>query len=420
MPTRQPSYFDKHPDVLKKQYTADEIATLKKNFEANPLKYSQAVGDMLLWRMHQKSPEFASEFAQTPEVADGITPQEAKAMASIYNLIKGLNISPGLFAQKDQLEYDKILIKWRGNSPKESDWSGWIMFMDGFYQSKSGQIMDVRPIDFEGEDKISFDKIIGYSNLRWESKVNKNDSDGIIIDITYPQSHIELYINGGKEFRFTKADVYSGKRLKFEEGLEGILTIEKVNKTNLTLELCAVRDMVLAGEGEHKYSALLEALFWGYMDGKLREGGNPLKNYQGAVEFVKPIWGEMEGGRWNDFDVVAYRLNSPELFDYWVNKSIRYDGPRIGYTKPATTTFKDLAGDCSDVAELGEEMLRRSGYDVIKICTPGHVRGLIEENGLYRVIIDFNPYGNFLGGHSKDLYELTAGSFFQCPPGVEP
>lgn len=132
VPTRQPSYFDKHPNVLKKQYTTDEIAALEKNLEANPLQYSQAVGDLLLWQMHQKSPEFALEFAQTPEIADGIDAQEVKAMRSIYGLVEGITISSNLFKQRayDEKGVHYFTLEWKGNTETKSDFEDLFLAID--------------------------------------------------------------------------------------------------------------------------------------------------------------------------------------------------------------------------------------------------------------------------------------------------
>lgn len=90
--TKQPSLYDTQPDLLTKQYSADQIKAIEQNFNVNPLQYSQQLGNLMLWQMHQKSPQFALEFAQTPELNDGINKQEARAMTSIYNLIKHLKI----------------------------------------------------------------------------------------------------------------------------------------------------------------------------------------------------------------------------------------------------------------------------------------------------------------------------------------
>ncbi|CAB1055348.1 hypothetical protein D1BOALGB6SA_81 [Olavius sp. associated proteobacterium Delta 1] len=95
----QPSIYD-NPDLLNKHYSLGEIIAIQKNFEANPLAYSQDFGNLLLWQMYQKSPEFASVFAKTPDLNDGITPKKAKAMEKILKLITPLDITPALFAEK--------------------------------------------------------------------------------------------------------------------------------------------------------------------------------------------------------------------------------------------------------------------------------------------------------------------------------
>jgi len=49
--TKQPSLYDTQPDLLTKQYSADQITTIEQNFNANPLQYSQQLGNLLLWQM---------------------------------------------------------------------------------------------------------------------------------------------------------------------------------------------------------------------------------------------------------------------------------------------------------------------------------------------------------------------------------
>ena len=134
---------------------------------------------------------------------------------------------------------------------------------------------------------------------------------------------------------------------------------------------------------------MLQALLWGYMDGLFKENDNPFKHYVDFVEFVKPIWGDMKGPRWEDFDTVADRVNKPELFDYWVSRTITYGRPRVGYTQPAKKTFYGKVGDCSDVARLGQVFLDRAGYKVGYTCIPNHVMAFIKEAEKYRVIIDW-------------------------------
>ena len=74
--------------IFTKQYTPDEKAKIQKNFDASPQEYSQECGNLMLWQMYQKCPEFAKKFAQTPELNDGIDAKEAMAMEKIYQWIK--------------------------------------------------------------------------------------------------------------------------------------------------------------------------------------------------------------------------------------------------------------------------------------------------------------------------------------------
>ena len=418
--TKQPSLYDTQPDLLTKQYSADQIKAIEQNFNVNPLQYSQKLGNLLLWQMHQKSPEFALEFAQTPELNDGINKQEVRAMVSIYNLIKNLDIPRCLFEEKKGLDSNvhKILMEWYGDSEKKSDWSGF------FYQSPQGKIFDAKPINFEqGEDRIDYERLKKYGDLKWESMSASGDRDSIIVTVKYPTGNKIFFDINGQMLSFTKLEMLKKDSLLFNEknGLEGTLIIKNAyDATKPERELFVIRDMVLAGEGGHKFSAPLQALLWGYMDSKFKED-NPFENYIDALEFVKPIWGDMKDKRWSNFDEVADRVNTPKLFDYWVNKVIDYGDPIIGYTKPARQTFKDLRGDCSDICELGQTILGRSGYNVMKICTPDHVMGYIKKDNLYWLAIDFTPMGNALIGPSKNLYELIGGRvIFPCGPGVDP
>jgi hypothetical protein len=66
-----PSTHDSTPTLPTVQYTPEEIAKIKQNFRENPKQYSRQQGNLILWRMHKKSPEFARKFAQTPELNDG-------------------------------------------------------------------------------------------------------------------------------------------------------------------------------------------------------------------------------------------------------------------------------------------------------------------------------------------------------------
>jgi len=253
----QPTFFDTLPELFTKKYSSAEITAVRQNFKIDPPQYSQALGEMLLWQMNKKSPETAKEFARIPDLNDGIDSKEAKAIISICNLIKDLNIP-----------------------------------LD-FFEAKPG-----------------------------ESAFHSDD------------------------------------------------------KTGLTPELFALREMILVGKGDQKYSALLQALLWGYMDGYFQQDNNPLKNYQGALKFVKPIWGSMEGPRWEKFEDVVRRLNTSELINYYERKNFTYEfydsGNWVGSifvsgARPSLI-FEKKQGNCDAYSTFTEECLRRAGYETwIKI-----------------------------------------------------
>ena len=209
-----------------------------------------------------------------------------------------------------------------------------------------------------------------------------------------------------------------------KDELDGTLVIRKHYAAKPNSELYAIKEMVLSGKGDYRFSSPLQALLWGYMDGKFKEGDDPLKSYRGPVDFVRPIWGDMKGNRWETFDAVAARVNTPRLLNLYINTVIDYDEPRVGYTKPAQITFKDGYGDCSDVVELGRVFLSKAGYDVRKRCAPKHVMGYIKKDGLYWVVIDFQNKGlkgeNYFRGPSKKLDQLIKSPYIECGPGVNP
>jgi len=124
-------------------------------------------------------------------------------------------------------------------------------------------------------------------------------------------------------------------------------------------------------------------------------------------------------GRWKDFNVVQDRINSPELFHYWVSDAIVYR--KASDFHQARHTFYSRDGDCITVLILGRKFLYRSGYKVkslksagIAIGSLGHFRGYIEENNLYQITIDFGPYGNHIRPPTKSLkgYGKSASYIF--------
>lgn len=413
--TKQPSLYDTNPELLTKQYTSDQMKAVEQGFMANPLQYSQQLGNLLLWQMHQKSPEFALEFAQTPELNDGVSPNEAKAMISIYNLIKDLKIPRDLFEEKEfDRDIHKIIMEWQGNNKKKSEWNGFIS--GGLSESKyQCMIIDVKPIGFEQNDGIDYELFKKYGTLRWKSITDSGDTDGLLVTVKYPTGDkvITLSIND-QRVSFTKADIFSKNKLSFNKngGLEGTLIIKNASETNLTPELYAIRDMVLAGENDYRYSAPLQALLWGYMYGKFKESDNPLKNYQDALEFVKPIWGDMEGKRWERFKAVTLRLNLPELIDHWEKGNLEYEF-YIGSLRSNKSVFKSKRANCYDTSNFTVFCLEKAGYraGLLWVYSPiipeGHIITYYKDKGK-KYIMDNGRMAGPLGilGPYESLKEI--------------
>jgi len=358
-----PTLYDTNPALLSKQYTVEEIAKIEQKFSENPKQYAQEMGNLILWRMYKKNSEFAREFVQTPELREGLDENKAKALVSIYHLIKDRDIPANLFEDEGLDEpVHQVMMEWSGNV--KSNWSGTI------YLRKSGnlteKILDVKPIEFEqGEDEMDQESWRKTGNVSWKSVAGQGDTDGIAFRLTFPlHKKIDVKVNK-KGLGFSLADL-SAQDLVFDqkEGLNGTLVVKNVHKTKFSKELLALKDMVLAGKGDQRFSAPLQALLWGYMDGYFRDGDNPFKNYYGPLDFVKPIWGKMEGHRWEDFETVTSRLNLPELVDYYEFMKFKYVySVNRGEDTLAVTIFKEGKGSCGHYASFAKYCLRKAGYD---------------------------------------------------------
>lgn len=411
-----PTVYDEH--FFAKRYTKHELVHIFSDFNLDPSRHSQDMGDLIIWQLNRKCPQFAKEFAQVPEIANGIDAAEARAILSICELIDDVDLPPNLFDKEIDNSNDlKIRLQWTGE--EESDWSGWFMNL-GVTQVLPGKALSAEPISFEEEDKVYHTLLKQRGVVRWKSKAGGGDKDGLIVTLDCPRYRkLSLHISGIM-VEFNLEDVLL-KELLFDRssGLKGQLTIGNAYQKRLSPELIAIREMVLSGEPDPKFSAPLQALLWGFMDGSFKQGENPLKKYTGVVEFIKPLWNKMNGPRWTDFEAVGNRLNTPELFDYWVDNKIKFGPRNVRHTKPSKQTFKDLSGDCSDVCELGQVFLKKAGIDLIKICKPTHVMGYIRAGELYWVVIDFTPDGNSLRGPSKSLENLV-GVTIPCGRYAEP
>ena len=412
--TIKPNYFHDNPDVLNSTYTTEDLAVIKNNFEANPLEYSQELGEALMWQFNQKSPEFAREMAKIHNIADGISPKEVGPLTLINELVESIEIPSDLYTKRViDPEFKNISVFYKNDSRKTQTLTGLVRGKCNPSFSK----LKVPSNDSKqtGQDNVYPKK---YSDLTWTRKVPPGNTSSVILHVTHPKNVIISMDINDEFFVFSNDDLPVKEYMKSDKNNRGELVIESLNQYGWTHEQYALHDMVRSGQGKG-FSAPLKALLKAYKDGMFKKGDNPFENYTGVIDFIKPLWGDMEGPGWSNINEVSKWVNSEELLNIWINKYITYGKGRIGYTKYAKKTFEDRTGDCSDVVELGTKILGKSGYNVKKVCTPRHVMGYIEKNGLIYVIIDFKKNGNNMHARPyKNKSEI--GYVVTCGSGVNP
>jgi len=418
-PKKLPSVFDTNPDLLNKQFTQSEIARIQNNFKTDPAQYSQDYGDLILWQMYQKSPEVSEVFAQVQELEDGINEQEANAIEKIFYQIKDMEFPIDFFKKESVIAGERIYrikMEWNGNKNSDSDFSGNFLQIPGY--SSFGTIIDVKPIGFETSDKIDYEALKTRGELIWKSKVNKSDTDGMIVTFKFPYYNEMRFGINDRTLAFDNYRLLTKSEIFFSwiHNLEGDLKIKKIVQSNLSPEFQMIKDIVTAEEGK----AIAQSLLWYNMDSRKDFGENPLPRYPGALEFITKVWKFMERERWDDFYRVANRLITPELASHWRDRKIGFGRRRIGYTQRAITTFEDRIGVCSDHAELMSEIFRinKSGYQTCKKCIPDHVYLIIEKDGLFWRFDTRNSPS--ICGPVTNRNKLLYGSLFECGPGVNP
>lgn len=120
--------------------------------------------------------------------------------------------------------------------------------------------------------------------------------------------------------------------------------------------------------------------------------------------------------RWSDIDAVIDRFNSPELFDFYINRNIAYATSIPAFHRSPRSVIKEKYGDCDDLANFGKIVLTKAGYDVFgrilekpkvepNLCHIG--LGIRLEDGSYLLAVDFGSGGdNRMSGPYKTLYGL--------------
>jgi hypothetical protein len=153
---------------------------------------------------------------------------------------------------------------------------------------------------------------------------------------------------------------------KNENALENIVLLASDAKNKPAIE-----SMLDEGIKEkRKYCAPLEALLWIAYDRDF-DKNNPLSNYSTA-ELVKDAWRNTSTSKnytsqkWQDFNEVIGRLNTPTLVATYMNDNIHYDFEKLGrrdaYLQTPEETFNRKKGICQDKARLAYYLLLQNGY----------------------------------------------------------
>ena len=160
-----------------------------------------------------------------------------------------------------------------------------------------------------------------------------------------------------------------------------------------------------------EYCSPLQALLWGYIDGKFKQDDWPMKNYKTILEFVNSVWEGMEGPRWDGFDEVTSRLNLPELVNLYKTKKLVYYPDTGDDAQNPEKTFERKGGDCEDFAIFIACCLEKNGYDAKvlnswKGGSDGHTVATYKENGKIYVLDNRGWSSKFIGGPFKSYKEL--------------
>lgn len=363
--SKQASVIQSNPQIFEKGYSQTEQEQITRGFKARPAQYSQQYGQFILSQMFQKSPEFAKEFAQTPELNDGINPAEARAMQHIYKLVSKVKIPKELLGQDFDMHHQgyEFVMTWIGNSKERKELN--IQVGNTHHNPGANKITKFRPIQLKQDDVVEFNK--GYGFLIVKGNIKNGDTEGVCFTISNPSDGNLLFFFNHNLFNIAISKIYSEKGVTLTKNLFGYdlgatLTIKPAKKESpFSATQRILSEMINAGSGEQRFSAPMQAMLWLCLDGKIEDPDNPLKGYASATDLLKDAWGTMEGPRWNDFETVTTRLNSPEWVHIWISGNlIKVLGDR-GIVRTPREVFDEKKAFCLEAAELGAYSLNKTG-----------------------------------------------------------
>ena len=119
----------------------------------------------------------------------------------------------------------------------------------------------------------------------------------------------------------------------------------------------------------------------------------------------KPFENELikQNYRWDDFEEIVGRINSPELIHYYIMAEYSYG---IENYRDPKLIFRFKSGTPDSIARFGEYLLKKAGYKTFikrveiigSVCAAEHTgSGIVLENGSLLLVIDF-PKGKSIVG----------------------
>jgi len=129
----------------------------------------------------------------------------------------------------------------------------------------------------------------------------------------------------------------------------------------------AVQSMLSEGIKEkRKYCTPLEAALWIFKDKEVEEVDELLKDYD-VREFVGYAWRESStsanysSDKWDKFEEVVDRLNSPVLLCVWWGGNVDYFCDNK--ISPPEIVFRRKTAECADAAVFAAYVLEKNGFD---------------------------------------------------------
>ncbi len=414
-PTKTISVLDKQPDLFSKNYSSQNIAIIKQGFKQNPIKFSDQMGKLVLWQFHQKDPELGIQFAKLPDLNDKMNPKEVEALISAYDMISPIKLIPGLFDQKEEdLSVNAIELVFKNEGDKEFKHIGNIEFAAGYYAS-NGQFKSFNIKNTESNDVFKKEGFGHYGTIKWDTITEPGDTDVLKISLIYAGLLPTYIYSSGKKASFTQTELAEKAPILLKYGNASLL-IRPTSKSDLPQELFAIKDMVKAGSGSYRYSAPLEALLWGYIDGKFKKSDNIFNNYTDHVSFTMLIWGDMKGERWQDFSKTSSRFNTLQLIHHITKVKISYDFYR-GSRKTKNMVFEERSANCVDTSNFVDYHLKKIGYksstlNVEGTLTDFHTINIFWKNGSLYVINNGTPGPGGIKGPYKSVYDIPFSPAF--------